>query len=270
MLECAMMNMMLLFLRAAVGFYVLATASAFAVLVLKLRKLVPWTPILAAVGLTAHLAHLILVGISLGGLPLRDYRDVLSLLIAAAVIVYLIAFLRTRFEVLAVVFLPLILILIFISNLLPNDVLPVSRDLEKLLMSFHIFIAVLGASALFLTFAASVLYLVQERGLKEKRPARFGASLPSLERCDSIGQWSLMWGFPLLTLTIVTGGIWSANFRSRYWLWEGKETFALLAWMILGLIITARLLRGWRGRKAAYLTIIAFAALILRMIGVVF
>jgi len=84
-----------------------------------------------------------------------------------------------------------------------------------------------------------------------------------------MGKLSLMWGFPLLTLTIVTGGIWSANFRSRYWLWEGKETFALLAWMILGIIITARLLRGWRGRKAAYLTIVAFAALIMRMIGVV-
>jgi len=256
-------------LRIAVGFYVLATASAFAALVLNLRKLVPWTPILASVGLIAHLSDLVLTGRSLGGLPLRDYRDVLSLLIAAAVVVYLVSFFRTRFEVLGAVILPVVLILIFISNLLPNDVLPVSKDLEKLLMNFHIFIAVLGASALFLTFAASVLYLIQERGLKEKRPPRFGLKLPSLERCDSIGKWSLMWGFPLLTLTIVTGGIWSANFRSRYWLWEGKETFALLAWMILGVIISARLLRGWRGKKAAYLTILAFTALILRMIGVV-
>jgi ABC-type uncharacterized transport system permease subunit len=269
MLECPAVDTMLILLRIAVSFYVLATASAFAVLALNLRKLAAWTPVLAAVGLLAHLAHLSLAGVSLGGLPLRDYRDVLSLLIAAAVVVYLIAFLRTRLDVLGVVILPVVLILIFISNLLPNDVLPVSRDLEKVLMIFHISIAVLGASALFLTFAASVLYLVQERGLKEKRPARFGVRLPSLERCDSIGKLSLMWGFPLLTLTIVTGGIWSANFRSRYWLWEGKETFALLAWMILGLIITARLLRGWRGKKAAYLTILAFAALILRMIGIV-
>jgi ABC-type uncharacterized transport system permease subunit len=264
------MNMMLLLLRAALGFYVLATACAFAVLALNLRKLTLWTPILASAGLLAHLTQLGLTGFSLGGLPLRDYRDVISLLIAAAIVVYLVAFVRTRLAVLGVVILPVVLILIFISNLLPLDVLPVSQDLEKMLMSFHIFIAVLGASLLFLTFAASVLYLIQERGLKEKRPPRFGVKLPSLERCDSIGQWSLMWGFPLLTLTIVTGGIWSANFRSRYWLWEGKETFALLAWMILGLIITARLLRGWRGKKAAYLTIIAFAALILRMIGVVF
>jgi ABC-type uncharacterized transport system permease subunit len=260
---------MLALLRVAVSFYVLATACAFAALVLHLRRLVAWTPVLASVGLLAHLSHLILAGISLGGLPLRDYRDVLSLLIAAAVVVYLVSFLRTRLEVLGVVILPVILILIFISNLLPTDVLPVSKDLEKLLMSFHIFIAVLGAAALFLTFAASVLYLVQEHGLKEKRPARLGLRLPSLERCDSIGRLSLMWGFPLLTLTIVTGGIWSANFRSRYWLWEGKETFALLAWMILGVIISARLLRGWRGKNAAYLTIVAFTALILRMIGVV-
>ena len=263
------MNTMLYLLRIAVGFYVLAAGCAFAALALNLRRLIVWAPVLASVGLLAHLADLVIEGTYLGGLPLRDYRDVLSLLCAAAIAVYLVSFVRMRLEVLGVIILPVVLILIFISNLLPNDVLPVSRDLEKVLMNFHIFIAVLGAAALFLTFAASVLYLVQEYHLKEKRPARFGLKLPSLERCDSLGKQSLMWGFPLLTLTIVTGGIWSANFRSRYWLWEGKETFALLAWMILGIIITARLLRGWRGRKAAYLTIVAFAALIMRMIGVV-
>ncbi|HEV8334902.1 MAG TPA: cytochrome c biogenesis protein CcsA [Candidatus Polarisedimenticolia bacterium] len=262
------MSSTLLLLRVVVGLYVLAAGSAFAATVLRIRKPFLWTPLLALGGLVAHVAYLGIEGIRVGGLPVRDYRDVLSLLCAAVVLVYLVSFVRTRLEVLGVVFLPLVLILIFISNFLPNDVLPVSRDFEQVLMTFHICIAVLGAAALCLTFAASVLYLVQERGLKEKRPVRFGVKLPSLEKCDSIGKLSLMWGFPLLTLTIVTGGIWSANFRSRYWLWEGKETFALLAWMILGVIITARLLRGWRGKKVAYLTIVAFAALILRMIGV--
>lgn len=263
------MNASLLLLRAAVAFYVLGTSVAFASLVLKSRKLVPWTPTLAGLGLAAHLGQLVTRGMALGRLPLADYRDVLSLLCWAAVLVYLLSFLRTRLGVLGVVILPLVLVLLFISNLLPTEFLPVSRDLEGVLMNFHIFIAVLGSAALFLTFAASVLYLVQERGLKEKRPARPGLRLPSLEKCDSIGKFSLMWGFPLLTLTIVTGAIWSANFRHRYWLWEGKETFALLGWTILGVIISARLLRGWRGKKAAYLTIVAFAALILRMIGVV-
>ena len=264
------MQIGLTLLRVAVGFYVLATACAFASLAFKARKLAPGTPLLAGIGFLAHLGYLVSRGVQVGGLPLGDYRDLLSLLCGAAVLVYLVSFFRTHLEVLGVVILPLVLVLIIVSNLLPTEILPVSRDLEGALLNFHVFIAVLGSAALFLTFAASLLYLVQERGLKEKRPARLGLLvLPSLEKCDRIGRLSLMWGFPLLTLTLITGAIWSANFRHRYWLWESRETFALLAWMILAVIISARLLRGWRGRKAAYLTIIAFAALILRMLGVV-
>ena len=263
------MNTELFVLRAEVAFYVIATAVAFLSGSVKFRRLAPFTPILAGIGLVAHLAHLYQQGVAAGGLPVGDYRDLLSLLCWAAVLVYLITYLWTRIEVLGMVILPLVLVLMFISNLLPTEMVPVSEDLKTVLMEFHIFIAVLGSAALFLTFATSVLYLIQERNLKEKRPLKRGLRLPSLERCDHIGKFSLMWGFPLLTMTIVTGAIWSANFRDRYWLWEGRETFSLLAWTILGVIITARVLRGWRGKKAAYLTIIAFAALILRMVGIV-
>jgi ABC-type uncharacterized transport system permease subunit len=220
-------------------------------------------------GLIAHASLLIRRGLEVRGLPLEDYRDVVSALCCAAVLVYLISYLRTRLELLGAVILPLALVLLFISHLLPAEVVPVSRDLERALLDFHIFIAVLGAAALFLTFAASVMYLIQERRVKQKRPGGPGALLPSLEKCDSLGNLSLMWGFPLLTLTLITGGIWTANFRERTTLWERQESFALLAWIILGVIVSARFLKGWRGRKAAYLTIAAFAALILRMIGVV-
>jgi len=262
------MNIALLLLRAAVSFYVLATASAFASVVLKPRKFLPWTPLLAGIGFAAHLAHLAFRTAAVGVLPIGDTRDLLSLLCWAAVLVYLVSWSRTRLEVLGVVILPLVLVLLFISNILTREVFPVSRDLEGGLLNFHIVVAVMGVAALFLTFAASVIYLVQERGVKEKRPGRLGFVLPSLEKCDTLARFSMMWGFPLLTVSIITGAIWNANFRTHARFWESKESFALLAWLILGVIVSARYLRGWRGRKAAYLTILAFAALLLRMIGV--
>ena len=263
------MEIRLVLLRVAVAFYVFSAASAYSSLIFKRRSGAAWTVILSSLGLLAHLGYLLRRGVEAGGLPLEDYRDVVSVLCCAAVVVYLISYLRTRLDVLGAVILPLVLVLLFISNLLPADVVPVSGDLRRALLDFHIVIAVLGAAALFLTFAASVMYLIQERRVKRKRAAGRGGRLPSLEKCDSLGNLSLMWGFPLLTLTIVTGGIWTANFRVRTTLWERQESFALLAWILLGTIVSARFLKGWRGRKAAYLTILAFAALILRMIGVV-
>lgn len=263
------MALSLALVRLTLILYFFAAAFAFLSMVLKLRSGRAWTVVLAGLGLIAHAALLVQRGWEVGGLPLEDYRDVVSLLCCAAVLVYLISYLSTRLELLGAVILPLVLVLLSISNLLPADAVPVSQDLERALLEFHIFIAVLGAAALFLTFATSVMYLIQERRVKMKRPGRPGALLPSLEKCDSLGNLSLMWGFPLLTLTLITGGIWTANFRERANLWEPQESFALLAWFILGVIISARFFKGWRGRKAAYLTIAAFAALILRMIGVV-
>jgi ABC-type uncharacterized transport system permease subunit len=258
-----------LLLRLAVVLYLTAATAAFASLFVKIRRAGALAAALAAAGLMSHLGYLVARGMEVGGPPLGEYRDVVSVLCCAAVGVYLVSYFRTRLEVLGAVILPLVLVLLFISDLLPAEVVPVSRDLEHIFLDLHISIAVLGASALFLTFAASIMYLVQERRLKRKRATERGIRLPSLEKCDALGNLSLMWGFPLLTLTIVTGGVWTANFRQKPYVWERQETFALLAWMLLGIILSARFLRGWRGRKAAYLTILAFAALILRMIGVV-
>lgn len=263
------MDTSLLLLRATLICYLLAAAAAFASLVIRSRRW-GWAGLgLAGLGWIAHAGLLFLRGQAQGGLPLEDYRDVLSLLCFAAVGVTLIATLRTRLELLGAVILPLVLVLMIISNLLPAEAVPVSRSLERAFLDFHVFIAILGAAALFVTFAASILYLIQERRLKRKLAGVPGIRLPSLEKCDSMANLSLMWGFPLLTLTVITGGIWIANFKPDSSLW-GQESFALLAWVLLGIILSARFLRGWRGRKAAYLTLLAFTALILRMIGVVF
>lgn len=259
----------LLLSRANLIFYLLAASAVFGSLALRSRRW-GWAGLgLAGAGWIAHAGMLVTRGRQLGGLPLENYKDVLSWLCFAAVAVTLAVAVRTRLVLLGALIFPLVLVLMFISDSLPTDVVPVSRDLERAFLDFHVFIAVLGAAALFLTFAASVLYLVQERRLKRKRTAGQGVRLPSLEKCESMANVSLMWGFPLLTLTIITGGIFIRNFKPESGLWERQESFALLAWILLGVILAARFLRGWHGRSAAYLTLVAFTALLLRMIGVV-
>ena len=63
-----------------------------------------------------------------------------------------------------------------------------------------------GYAALFLSFAASLLYLLQERSLKSKKPAAILLRLPALEVIDQIGYRSLLLGFPFIA--------WSANYYS--------------------------------------------------------
>ena len=194
--------------------------------------------------------------------------EILSALSWSAVLIYLVVFWRYRLEVLHVVILPLVLVVQFVSGLLPEDLIPVAAPLRPSLLRFHLTVIIFAVAALFITFAASLAYILLDRALKARRPVRLYPKLPSLEQCDAVGRMSLLWAFPLLTLGILTGAVASASITHTFWTWQVKETLAVIAWVILAVVIVLRLGWGWRGRNPALLTIVAFCAVLLRMLGV--
>lgn len=262
------MTWSLFLLRAALVSYCLAFLNAFVPVLGGGRRFPALTPWLAGTGVLAHTAALVVLGLELRRCPLSTLPEVLSALAWAAAIISLAASWRLRLEVLHVVILPLILVVLFISGLLPEPLVPVSAALAPSVLRFHLMVIVLAVAALFVTFAASLVYLVIDRALKARRTARFVLRLPSLERCDGIGRMSLLWAFPLLTLGIVTGAVVSASLNGSPWTWQPRETLAILAWAILGVVVLARLVWGWRGRNSALLTLFGVAVLLARMLGV--
>jgi len=261
------MHWSLLLLRIALAFYCLGFVASF-VPVLARMKTGRFTPWLALAGWLAHSGALVALGTELKRCPLATVPEVLSAVAWCAVLVYLGVFWLYPLEVLHVVILPLVLVVMFVSGLLPEDLIPVSASLQPSLLRFHLTVIIFAVAALSISFAASVAYILLDRALKSKRPSRFFFRLPSLESCDSVGQVSLLWAFPLMTLGIITGAIVSASLYHRAWAWEPKETLAVVAWLILAVVLAARLGWGWRGRKAALLTITAFCAVLLRILGV--
>ncbi len=261
------MDLELLLLRSALGFYLLGVVLAFTALLAAKQRLLRWLPLAAAPGLVLDVVAFGRSWWLRGHVPLESTPERISFLALAVVFAYLIAAFLYHLEVLGVILLPLAVVLELTSNFLPRAAVAVPEEVLPGLRFFHIGVATLGVAAMFLGFGASILYLIQERRLKSKQPGRFLRRLPSLMSCDQIGHLALLWAFPLLTLAIVTGAVWSASARAFYWLSSGMETFALLAWSILAVILFARLIRGWRGRKAAYLTIVAFLAVLARMLG---
>jgi ABC-type uncharacterized transport system permease subunit len=253
--------------RLALAFYLAGVVVSFVSVLAGRSKLVRWLPGLALAGLVLNIVSFVRVWLVTGQVPLEGTPERISALAWVAVLIYLIAALLYRLEILGVIILPLAVILELVSNFLPTDVVLVPERVQPGLRLFHITVAILGVAALFLAFGASIVYLVQERGLKSKRSPRLPIKLPSLAGCDRSGHLALLWGFALLTVAIVTGAVWSANARAHYWLASGREDLALLAWIIIALILFARLVRGWRGRKVAYLTIVAFMAVLARMLG---
>jgi len=87
---------------------------------------------------------------------------------------------------------------------------------------FHVIFAFLGNAIFALTFCFGVMYLIQEHQLKAKKMGAIAKRLPSLSLLDDLSYLSLKFGFPLLTLGIITGAVWR-NMLGKYWNWDPKE-----------------------------------------------
>jgi cytochrome c-type biogenesis protein CcsB len=139
---------------------------------------------------------------------------------------------------------------------------PLMPALKSNWLLIHVVTAFLGYAAFALAFGTAILYLVQER---RPRPA-----LPPLSQLDRLLYRATVLGFLLLTLGILTGAVWAESAWGRYWSWDPKETWSLITWLVYATLLHARLLKGWQGRRIAWLAVVGFMAVLFTYFGVSF
>jgi cytochrome c-type biogenesis protein CcsB len=86
-------------------------------------------------------------------------------------------------------------------------------------------------------------------------------ALPSAAALDRMAYRVITFAFPVWTFAIIAGAIWAEQAWSRYWGWDPKETWSFITWLGYAAYLHARATAGWRGRRAATLSLIAFGAL---------
>ena len=133
---------------------------------------------------------------------------------------------------------------------------------NNLLLTVHVALAIIAYGAFSVACAAAVLFLIQPEG------GRRGLPKPAL--LDEIGYRAVIIAFPLLTMVIILGAVWAQIAWGTYWSWDPKETASLLTWLIYGAYLHARVVRGWRGRRAAWLLMAGFAAVLFTFFGNLF
>ncbi len=170
---------------------------------------------------------------------------------------------RYHQKILALVALPVALGLMLYATTIPSTIEPLVPALQNnLLLTTHVAVAIVAYGSFTVGFGAAILYLIQPAG------GRWG--LPKPEVVDEIGHKSVVVGFPFLTLVIVLGAIWADVAWGRYWSWDPKETASFLTWLVYGAYLHARVTRGWRGRRAALLLVLGFAATLFTYFGNLF
>jgi cytochrome c-type biogenesis protein CcsB len=170
---------------------------------------------------------------------------------------------RYHQRVLGLIALPIALAMLLYAMTIPATIDPLVPALQNnLLLSIHVAVAIVAYGTFTVAFAAAILYLIQgENGRR---------GLPRRELLDEISYKAVMIGFPFLTLTIVLGAVWAEIAWGSYWSWDPKETAALVTWLIYGAYLHARVVRGWRGERAAYLLLLGFAAVLFTYFGNLF
>lgn len=130
---------------------------------------------------------------------------------------------------------------------------------NNLMMTTHVSAAIFAYATFAVSFAAATLFLIQDR-----KPRTW---LPKKEMLDDIGYRAVTIGFPLLALVLILGSVWAHDAWGSYWSWDPKETSALATWLIYGIYLHTRTLRGWRGSRSAVVLLIGFVAVIFTYYG---
>jgi len=153
---------------------------------------------------------------------------------------------------------------------LNSGIEPLVPALQSNWLLYHVVTCFLGYAAFAVACGISVMFLIREgheRGA-EISERSIVAAFPASRILDDLNYKAIMIGFPLLTLGIVTGAAWANYAWGTYWSWDPKETWSLIVWFIYAAFLHARITRGWFGRRAAWLSIIGFAATIFCYLGV--
>ncbi len=85
---------------------------------------------------------------------------------------------------------------------------------------------------------------------------------------DNISYRIIGLGFPLLTIGIISGGVWANEAWGSYWSWDPKETWALITWLVFAAYLHARITKGWQGRRPAFIAACGFLVVWVCYLGV--
>ncbi|ASY08864.1 c-type cytochrome biogenesis protein CcsB [Candidatus Nanopelagicus limnes] len=134
---------------------------------------------------------------------------------------------------------------------------PLMPALKSPWLVIHVSAAIISGGVFLLANCIAATYLILDRYEQKGLRPVWAEKLPSLETLDNLSYRLVALVFPLWTFSVIAGAIWAEAAWGRYWGWDPKETWAFITWVAYAAYLHARVTIGWRGRKAAWLCLLA-------------
>jgi cytochrome c-type biogenesis protein CcsB len=225
---------------------------------------------LVYVGIVALLGCIVLRGLSTSRVPWGNMYEFINLtsfcgLVAAAVVLR-----KPQYRALWVFVLVPVLILLTVSGKwLYSHAAPVMPALQSYWLPIHVSVVSLGSGVFLVAGVASILFLLKMSRFgnpsSDTAVARVISRLPDAQTLDRIAYRTTIFAFPVFGFGVIFGAIWAEEAWGRYWGWDPKETVSFIAWVVYAAYLHARSTAGWRDRKAAWINVVGFVAMVFNL-----
>jgi len=204
-------------------------------------------------------------------LPITTPHEAASFFAWCTVLLYFVMEFRYRVGLLGSFIMPVVFSLMFASAMMSREMKGIgemSAALKSYWLGIHTLFAFMSNAAFALACVIGVMYLMQEHYLKSKRLGDLFERLPDIQTLDYLGYRLISIGFPALIVAMVSGSLWARSAYGDFWSGDPREVLSLMTFLIYALILHSRLMVGWRGRRAAVLSIIGFAFVLVAFVGI--
>jgi len=254
-----------IFFTISLFVYLASAVSYILYAALKKEQIGKVATVILSIGIATHTIALILRAIEVKHAPFVTTYESLSFWAWLIAVVYLVFQFKLRIRVLGALVTPIAFLAIAAASVLPEQYKqssPLVPALQSHWLEFHIITAFIGYACFAVSFAVSLAYLFKRTDDPK--------ALMTMDKLDSIGYKAISIGFPFLTIGVMSGAIWANMAWGRYWGWDPKEVWSLITWFIYAIYLHLRIVAKWKGRPAAFTSIIGFAAVVFTFFGVSF
>jgi cytochrome c-type biogenesis protein CcsB len=223
---------------------------------------------LVYVGIAALLACIVLRGLSTSRVPWGNMYEFINLTCLCGLIGSVVVLRKPQYRSLWVFVLVPVLILLTVSGKwLYSHAAPVMPALQSYWLPIHVSVVSLGSGVFLIAGVASILFLLKMSrfGAGDGVVARVVQRLPDAQTLDRIAYRTTIFAFPVFGFGVIFGAIWAEEAWGRYWGWDPKETVSFIAWVVYAAYLHARSTAGWRDRKAAWINIVGFVAMVFNL-----
>jgi cytochrome c-type biogenesis protein CcsB len=225
---------------------------------------------LVYLGIGLLLVCIVLRGLATLRVPWGNMYEFINLTCFSGLVAGAIVLRRPQYRPLWVFLLVPVLILLTVSGRwLYANAAPVMPALQSYWLPIHVSVVSLGSGVFLVAGIASILFLLRTSRLgdpdPEGAPARLVQRLPDPQTLDRIAYRTTIFAFPVFGFGVIFGAIWAEEAWGRYWGWDPKETVSFIAWVVYAAYLHARSTAGWRDRKAAWINVVGFVAMVFNL-----